>query len=272
MHILLVNDDGPPSPETSPFVLALSQALQSAGHTISVILPNQQRSWIGKAHIIDTIVTATPFCPTPVHRHESNAAHVPPDNICGEKSWILANSTPAGCVHLGIYHCFQDRVPIDLVVSGPNLGRNSTTVFSLSSGTIGAAMEAAICGKRAIALSFAVKTDNFDSAAIYEASTHSVRLIEHLYNIWADDVDLYSINVPLEVRVSMQKIMYTSISKRQWPSGGAFCAKSEGQRSVNGRNEHMQFQWAPQLHTIRDAAKGKGPGNDDWVIEQGMTR
>ena len=79
---------------------------------------------------------------------------------------------------------------MDLVISGPNYGRNSTSLFSLSSGTIGGAMEAAVCGKRGIALSFAFYSREHDPNLIAGASRHAVKVIEHLYNTWAEHVDL----------------------------------------------------------------------------------
>lgn len=55
-HILtfsqVTNDDGPPSEHSSPYVLPFVEHLQKAGHTVSVILPDNQRSWIGKAHLV----------------------------------------------------------------------------------------------------------------------------------------------------------------------------------------------------------------------------
>jgi tubulin--tyrosine ligase len=48
----VTNDDGPPSNESSPYILAFVRTLEEAGHEVSVILPSEQRSWIGKAHII----------------------------------------------------------------------------------------------------------------------------------------------------------------------------------------------------------------------------
>ena len=68
---------------------------------------------------------------------------------------LLVDSTPASCIQIGLFHYFQERGPIDLVISGPNYGRNTTAVFALSSGTLGGALEAAVCGKRAIAVSYA---------------------------------------------------------------------------------------------------------------------
>ena len=65
--------------------------------------------------------------------------------------WVRATCSPAGCVQLGLFHLFQDREPVDLVISGPNHGRNATAIFNLCSGTVGGAMEAALCRKKAIA-------------------------------------------------------------------------------------------------------------------------
>jgi 5'/3'-nucleotidase SurE len=51
--------------------------------------------------------------------------------------------TPSTCANIGLHYVAGDT-PYDLVISGPNFGRNSSTVFTLGSGTIGGAMEAAL--------------------------------------------------------------------------------------------------------------------------------
>lgn len=61
--------------------------------------------------------------------------------------------TPADCVKVAIAHLRKDRKP-DLVISGINRGQNVGTCV-LYSGTIAAAMEAALCGVPAIAVSLA---------------------------------------------------------------------------------------------------------------------
>ncbi|KAI9930700.1 hypothetical protein ASPWEDRAFT_39587 [Aspergillus wentii DTO 134E9] len=249
MHILVTNDDGPPCPKSSPFVHSLVKAFQSAGHTVSVILPSEQRSWIGKAHFKDKTLTPT------IYRPENS-----------QDEWILIDSTPASCAQIGLHHYFQEKGPVDLVVSGPNLGRNSTALFSLSSGTIGAAMEAALCRKRAIAVSFAhdeYGAGGHDSNAIDEACSHSVRLIQHLNDIWAKDVDVYTVNVPLKVGVSKQRIKYTRMLRNRWISGSAF--------DVVEQDGEKKFKWAPRLQDLRKTASESGPGNDGWVVDQGMT-
>lgn len=51
-HAQITNDDGPPSDQSSPYVHSLVSTLQQHGHTVSVVLPHTQRSWIGKAHLV----------------------------------------------------------------------------------------------------------------------------------------------------------------------------------------------------------------------------
>jgi 5'/3'-nucleotidase SurE len=59
---------------------------------------------------------------------------------------MLIVGTPSTCTNIGLHHV-SGEAPFDLVISGPNFGRNSSTVFTLSSGTIGGAMEAALVNK-----------------------------------------------------------------------------------------------------------------------------
>ena len=135
---------------------------------------------------------------------------------------MLVDSTPASCVQIGLYHYFSDRGPIDLVVSGPNYGRNSTAIFSLSSGTIGGAMEAAVCGMKSIALSYAFFDRNHDAKIISDASELSAKLIQHLWDNWDTNTHLYTVNVPLVENVGERKILWTNMLQNSWKSGSCF--------------------------------------------------
>ncbi|KAL4884697.1 survival protein sure-like phosphatase/nucleotidase [Aspergillus karnatakaensis] len=302
MHILVVNDDGPPSNESSPYVHSFVHTLQSAGHTVSVVLPHQQRSWIGKAHLIGAAVKPTYFRPGTLHKDDGTTHEYPrgegePDG----DEWILINSTPASCVQIGLYHYFEDRGPVDLVVSGPNYGRNTTALFAMSSGTIGAAMEGAACGKRSIALSYAFSSRNHDPVIIAEASRHSVRVVEHLAKNWDEGVDLYTVNVPLEPGVSESKVMYTEMLDNRWSSGSCFDAvdaevpvENPDQREQTLRDQeekleedptatvsaktgkrsqipHKHFIWAPKFTDVYRSVEESAPGNDGWTVKEGMT-
>ncbi|OAL44541.1 sure-like protein [Pyrenochaeta sp. DS3sAY3a] len=229
MHILITNDDGPPSDQSSPYVHSLVSTLQSHGHTVSVVLPHTQRSWIGKAHLVGKSIKPTYYRPAPLQTtsegrltNHGSTHNSPLPASSNEEEWILVDSTPASCVQIGLYHYFSSRGPIDLVVSGPNYGRNSTAVFSLSSGTIGGAMEAAVCGFRSIALSYAFFDRNHDAAIISGASALSARLIQHLFDTWDPNTHLYSVNVPLVENVGARKILWTDMLQNAWKSGSCF--------------------------------------------------
>lgn len=208
----VVNDDGPTS-ISSPYIYPFITALQAAGHQTSVVLPDIPRSWIGKAHIVGSTLECSYYTPAP-----------------GDNEWVLVTGTPASCTQLGLYHLFQDRPPPDLVISGPNFGRNATTIYNLSSGTVGGALEAALCQKKAIALSFASK-DKQPPSVIAAAVRHSIKLIENLYDNWGREVELYNINVPMIPDVEDNDIFYTQALRSFWSSG---CLYQE--RSINGQS------------------------------------
>lgn len=208
---------------------------------------------------------------------------------------MLVDGTPASCVQIGLYHYFQDRGPIDLVVSGPNYGRNSTAVFSLSSGTLGGALEAAVCKRRAIALSYAFFSRNHDPEIIAGASRLSVRLIEYLAKNWGENVDLYSVNVPLVENVDSSKIFWTTMLQNYWGPGSCFqevedeegdaeeeeqkIGEMKGASIANGtntcvdtRHKHKHFKWAPRFSDVYKSVEAGGPGSDGWVVKEGYTR
>lgn len=236
----MTNDDGPPSAQSSPYILSFVQSLEAAGHTVSVIIPDVQRSWIGKAHIVGQDVQTTPYWPPAtnpeVHRPVDTAVSSPPTaNDAGENvshPWILVNSTPATCAQLGLgSHFFESQGPIDLVISGPNYGRNTTAVFALSSGTLGAALEAAACGYRSIALSFAFFDRINDPAVVAETSRHAVKVCEWLgANADFGEGRLYSVNVPVQKDVSSKRVIWTRMLQNQWKKGACF----QELRSDNG--------------------------------------
>lgn len=188
-----------------------------------MVLPNKPCSWIGKAHLVGATVECSYSAPAP-----------------GEQEWVLTSGTPASCTQLGLYHLFQDLPPVDLVVSGPNFGRNATTIYNLSSGTVGGALEAALCKKKAIALSFASK-DVESSTTIGAAARISVKLIEKLYHNWGSGVELYNINVPMTAAIENHQILYTDALRSRWSSGSFYqellTNGFHGEVTTNGHTE-----------------------------------
>lgn len=125
--ILLTNDDGVEAPGLSSFATALAEIA-----TVTVVVPDRERSWVSKA--------ITRFDPVTVAR-----------TTLGNTEVFTCTGFPADCVQLGV-HVLTERPP-DLVVSGVNIGYNHGSAYLQSSGTAGAALEAAIAGVPAIAFS-----------------------------------------------------------------------------------------------------------------------
>ena len=300
MHILITNDDGPPSKQASPYVHCLIKHLQDAGHTVSVCLPHTQRSWIGKAHMIGQTLKPSYYRPSAnVHGDDiEGTTHSRPAPSGDVEEWILIDGTPASCVQIGLNHFFQEKGPVDLVVSGPNYGRNTTALFALSSGTMGAALEGAACKKKSIALSFAFFSRNHDPIIIEAACRQGVRVIEGLYKQWPTDgsADLYSVNVPLIEGVDTRKTYITEILQNYWEGGGCFeevedsvlNPGEEEERIREGSNgevlagadaggpvkghKHKHFKWAPKFTDVYSSVEAAGPGSDGWVVKEGHTR
>lgn len=128
MKILLVNDDGIDAPGIRALIDVLSRE-----HEIFVIAPNSQRS--GFSHAINYM---RPVCVE--RRTIEGKEHI--------KAYAI-DGTPADCVKIAQLSLCPDA---DMVISGINDGENMGRDICYS-GTFGAALEAAVYGKRAIALS-----------------------------------------------------------------------------------------------------------------------
>jgi tubulin---tyrosine ligase len=220
------------------------------------------------------------------------------------------DSTPASCVQIGLFHYFKERGPIDLVISGPNYGRNTTAVFALSSGTLGGALEAAVCGVRAVALSYAFLSRQHDAEIIAAASRMGVRVIEAIVKSWDENVHVYSVNVPLVKNVETTKVLWTRMLQNRWKSGSCFTAtevpaeeddspeeeemkirQAEGsaESNVEGSAEkdsntssssqenhvrytHKHFKWTPTFTDVYESVENAPPGNDGWAVKEGFVR
>lgn len=215
----------------------------------------------------------------------------------GQDEWVLVNSTPATCVQIGLHHFFQEKGPVDLVVSGPNYGRNTSALYSLSSGTLGGAFEGAVCNHKAIAVSYAFLSRQHDPEVIMEASRHSVKLIHYLYHHWESPTDVYSVNVPLIKGVSSHKIVYANMLENRWGAGHGSFKEVDPENSDEGpaHQEHnlrtsgeleastgvkgsaptyhpRRFKWEPPLGDIAKSVEKNEPGNDAWAVNEGFIR
>lgn len=101
----------------------------------------------------------------------------------------------------------------------------------------------------------------------------SVRLISYLYDHWDQEVDLYSINIPLLDNVDSKPLFWSKVFPNFWSSGSCLDevdTKGDGAHD-NGRQQR-KFKWAPKLDTLTKAIEDSGPGNDAWIVKEGYTR
>ncbi|KXG53674.1 Survival protein SurE-like phosphatase/nucleotidase [Penicillium griseofulvum] len=297
MHILVVNDDGPPSTKLSPYLRPLVNTLEANGHQVSVAIPAASRSWIGKAHLIEASLTASYVHPDAFNADGSwDTSFESPDP---ENDWVvIRNGTPASCAQLGLYNLFSERAPIDLVISGPNHGRNASTIYNLSSGTVGGALEAVFCGKRGIAISFGSKDPQTDDV-IAAAARLAVRVVRHLYENWDDRVELYNINVPMCLDVEERPVLYTRTLPYYWSRGCLYAEEGTGKKvnGVNGMNgvngvhvngetngngitvnghapapsRQRQFKWSADLSDMKKTLQESEEGTDAHTVLNGST-
>jgi 5'/3'-nucleotidase SurE len=96
---------------------------------------------------------------------------------------VTVQGTPATAVNIALEHIRP--FPIQLVVSGPNVGQNAGSSFIGCSGTVGAALEATIQGVPAVAISFAYSNPVFDEREVQVACRIAVRVIKEIWEKWS---------------------------------------------------------------------------------------
>lgn len=177
--ILLTNDDG----IRSPGLWAAAEALSAVGY-VTVAAPREQSTGTGRSMPISS----------------DGAIHEEQVTV-GGKTWKVyaVGGTPAQAVQHAIFE-LTPRKP-DLVVAGINYGENLTTGISIS-GTIGAAMEGAMFGVPALAVSQETDSSFFYSYSNeidFSAAAHFTGLFARVLLEWGGvpDVDVLGVNVPL---------------------------------------------------------------------------
>lgn len=132
MLLLLSNDDG----IEAPGLVALAAALSGPDVEIEVVAPREEQS--AKSHSLTLY--------EPLRAEERVPRGAPTDGV----RWRAVRGTPADCVYLGVHHLCARRP--DAVISGINYGTNLSDDVHYS-GTVAAAMEGALMGIPAIAVS-----------------------------------------------------------------------------------------------------------------------
>lgn len=162
VNLLLTNDDG----VESLFLHVLVRALRAKGHSLFVVAPRSEQSWIG--------------CAKSRRRHVASTAV---DLGLNVPTWSV-DGTPSDCVSIALAHLLPREVAIDAVVSGINVGRNASLGFILASGTIAGAWEGAVHGLPGLAFSQDLTHEAFEvfhrdprrpTPALMESLTNAAR-------------------------------------------------------------------------------------------------
>lgn len=169
MKLLISNDDG----VFAAGIRALAETLATAGHTVTVVCPDRERSATGHGLTLHDPIRAEPvqdlFAP----------------NI---QVWACSG-TPSDCVKLGLGGLLDQ--PPDFVLAGINHGPNLGTDI-LYSGTVSAAMEGLFEGIPSIALSLA----DYGSREFGAAAQFARQLLDRLAQEPPAAPMLLNVNVP----------------------------------------------------------------------------
>ena len=178
MKILLSNDDG----VDASGILALKQAVEDFGE-VYVVAPANQQSGIGHA-----LTLYEPLRINKTRLRDGSIAY-------------SVSGTPTDAVTLGIYEIMDEKP--DLVISGINTGQNTGKGELTTSGTLGAAMEAASLGIPAIAVSQHIDKDEvkFDEGDVEIDFSATGKVVKNLVGKIRDegmpgDIKLLNLNVP----------------------------------------------------------------------------
>lgn len=235
MRILLTNDDG----INAPGLLVLEHIAREFGGPLAeifVVAPAFEQSGVGHCINYTRPTMLSQFGP---HR-------------------FAAEGSPADCVLAGIHEVLGGNLP-DLVLSGVNRGNNSAE-NALYSGTLGGAMEAALQGVPAIAMSQYYGPGNrdakdpFDAAAAFGADVIR-KIMAHDPQGQQDYRLFYNVNFP---PVLADAVKGTRVTTQGFRRGTSFTTEPfeapSGRRFlwIKGGDQHRPTEPGSDAHANLD--------------------
>jgi 5'-nucleotidase len=183
MQILVTNDDG----INAPGLMALAKEMRSIGH-VSVLAPDH--NWSASGHV------------KTMHRPLRVKETLLPD---GSPAWS-SDGAPSDCVALGLLGFIPEK--IDLVVSGINPNANIGYDVTYS-GTVTAAMEAAIGGVSGISFSLHAPEEFQGSLDYGPAARVAHRIVSKLIETGQLHHQLLNVNIPYLLDDQIKGILIT---------------------------------------------------------------
>lgn len=191
-HILVTNDDG----VLAPGLLALAQEMRKLGK-VSILAPD--RNWSGGGHV----------------KTLDRALRVREFRLADGTQAFASDGAPSDCVALAMLGYFKE--PIDLVVSGINVGANLGHDVTYS-GTVTAAMEAVIMGVPGVAVSLEV-VEGYIGEVDYSAAARAAgKVVRQVIENGLPQEILLNVNVPFLPAEKIRGVMLTRQGLRVYHS------------------------------------------------------
>ncbi|HCB10895.1 MAG TPA: 5'/3'-nucleotidase SurE [Cyanobacteria bacterium UBA11991] len=192
MNILISNDDG----IAANGIRALTEEL-SKKHDVYVVAPDRERSAAGHSLTLHT----------PLRVEEVDGSKT------GAKRTWVTSGTPGDCVKIAINAILTKEEMPDIVISGINHGPNLGADI-LYSGTVSCAMEGAMLGFPAIAVSLASMQMEYED---FKFSAHFTSvLLDKLQNFKFPSKCILNVNVPLLNSEDITGVAITELGKKMF--------------------------------------------------------
>ncbi len=169
-HILVTNDDG----VLAPGLLALTQEMRKLGK-VNILAPDH--NWSGGGHV----------------KTLDRALRVKEARLSDGTQAFACDGAPSDCVALAALGFFKE--PVDLVVSGINIGANLGHDVTYS-GTVTAAMEAVIAGVPGIAVSLEIIEGYIGEVDFEPAARAAGHVVQQVIENGLPQEILLNVNVP----------------------------------------------------------------------------
>jgi 5'-nucleotidase len=189
MKLLISNDDG----VFATGIRTLANTLADAGHQITVVCPDRERSATGHGLTLHK----------PIRAEQIESIFHP-----AVQAWACSG-TPSDCVKLALGALLTDSP--DMVLSGINHGSNLGTDV-LYSGTVSAAMEGLIEGIPSIAFSLT----SFSAQDFQPAANFAKTLLNQLTNAPLPQAMLLNVNVPAVPEAEIAGVAITRQGVRRY--------------------------------------------------------
>ncbi len=236
VRILVTNDDG----YRSDGIHALARALRDVGD-VTIVAPTTEASAIGHALTLRHVLRLEPV----------------DDRV------FAVDGTPTDCVNIAVTHVLKG-LP-DLVVSGINKGWNLGDDLTYS-GTVAGALEGALLGVPAMAVSLRQTRGDYDFGY---AARAAVLMADAILRRPLPPRTFLNINVPkgqpkgYRVTVQAKRNHVTSVSERRDPKGRPYYWIEEGQN-----------EWEPHdrsdYQAVRDGFVSVTPLNPDFTAHDAL--